>query len=83
MKEGAVIGALVAFFVYMFLPIYGASGAQTNLMPTANAVSDPAKLASYMNNLPFSMLVFFSLEVLGISVGIASQVVLRKSRAVV
>ena len=78
MKEGAILGALAAFFVYMLLPIYGASG-QVNLIPTANVVSNPSTMASYVNNLPFSMVVFFSLEVLGISAGVAAQVVLKKS----
>jgi hypothetical protein len=78
MKEGAIIGALAAFFVYMLLPIYGTGGAEASLIPTANVVSDPSSMASYVNNLPFSMVVFFSLEVIGISVGIASQYVLKK-----
>jgi len=79
MKEGAILGALAAFFVYMLLPIYGSNGAHIGLMPTGNAVSDPATFASYMENLPLSMLVFFSLEVLGVSIGIASQVILKKT----
>ena len=79
MKQGAILGALAAFFVYMLLPIYGAGGAPASLIPTANVVSNPSTMASYVDNLPFSMVVFFSLEVLGISVGVAAQVVLKKS----
>ena len=70
---------MAAFFVYMLLPIYGSNGMHIGLMPTGNVVSDPSTFAAYMENLPFSMLVFFSLEVLGVSVGIASQVMLKKS----
>ena len=78
MREGAYIGALVALLVYFMLPIYGPNGAPATVVPTGNAVSDPAAFSGYVSNLPFSMLIFFSLEVLGISVGIASQMVLKK-----
>ena len=77
MKEGAYIGAIVALLVYFMLPIYGPNGSQASIIPTGNAVSDPAAFSGYVSNLPFSMIIFFSLEVLGISVGIASQMVLR------
>lgn len=78
MREGAYIGALVALLVYFMLPIYGDNGAPASIVPTGNAVSDPAVFNGYVSNLPFSMLIFFALEILGISVGIASQLVLKK-----
>ncbi len=77
MKEGAYIGALVALLVYIMLPIYGEEGAPATILPTGNAVSSPTGFATYVSNLPFSMIVFFALEILGISVGAASQMVLR------
>ena len=79
MKEGAILGALAAFFVFMFLPIYGENGTPASLIPTANAVADPATFTHYIDNLPFSTLVFFSLEILGVSLGIAAQVILKKT----
>lgn len=78
MKEGAYIGALVALLVYFMLPIYGDNGAPASIIPTGNAVSDPATFNGYVSNLPFSMLIFFALEILGISVGIAAQMVFKR-----
>ena len=79
MKEGAYIGAIVAFFVYLFLPIYGDNGAPASILPTANVVSDAGYFNSYVNNLPFSMAVFFALEILGVSLGIAAQMVFKNT----
>ena len=76
MKEGAYIGAIVALLVYFMLPIYGDYGAPAGILPTGNVVSDAGAFNTYVNNLPFSMLIFFALEILGISVGIAAQKVL-------
>ncbi|MBI1934941.1 hypothetical protein HYS31_00730 [Candidatus Woesearchaeota archaeon] len=78
MKEGAYIGAFAAFLVYLMLPIYGENGEPATIMPTGHAISSPAAFNGYVSNLPFSMIVFFGLEVLGISAGIASQMALRK-----
>jgi len=78
MKEGAYIGAVVAFFIYMLLPIYGENGAPASVIPTGHAVSGTTGFSTYLSNLPLSMILFFGLEVLGISTGIASQMVLRK-----
>ena len=78
MKEGAIIGAIMALLVYFMLPIYGDYGQPASLLPTANVVSDPAVLSSYVSNLPFSMIIFFALEILGVSIGIAAQMVFRK-----
>ncbi|MBS3129011.1 hypothetical protein J4410_07765 [Candidatus Woesearchaeota archaeon] len=78
MKEGAYIGALIAFIVYFMLPIYGDNGVRATIVPTGNAISDPAAFSGYVSNLPFSTLIFFSLEALGVSVGIASQMILKK-----
>ena len=77
MKEGAYIGALVALLVYFMLPIYGPNGAPATVVPTGNAVSDPAVFSGYVSNLPFSMLIFFALMVLGIAVGIAAQMIFK------
>lgn len=78
MKEGAYTGALVALFVYFMLPIYGENGGRATIVPTGDAVSSTTGFSTYVSNLPFSTLIFFSLEVLGISVGIIGQMVLRK-----
>ena len=78
MKEGAYAGALVALLVYFMLPIYGPNGAPATIIPTGNAISDATGFATYVSNLPFSMVIFFALELLGISVGAASQMVLKK-----
>ena len=77
MKEGAYIGGLIALIIYFMLPIYGDNGAPASLLPTGSVVST-AGFSGYVSNLPFSMLVFFALEILGISVGIASQMILTK-----
>ena len=77
MKEGAYIGALAALLVYFMLPIYSDNGPAT-IVPTGNAISSTTGFSTYVTNLPFSMIVFFALEILGISVGMASQAVLKK-----
>lgn len=77
MKEGAYVGAIVAFFVYFMLPIYGNDGMPAKILPTGNVVSDTGSFNSYVGNLPFSMLIFFALEVVGISTGIAGQMMLK------
>ena len=79
MKEGAYMGALVALIVYFMLPIYGDNGQPANIFPTGNVVSDASSFNGYVSNLPFSMIVFFALEILGVSIGIASQMFLKKS----
>ena len=79
MKEGVYIGAIMAFFVYLMLPIYGDNGAPASILPTGNVVSDENAFNNYVSNLPLSMIVFFALEILGVSVGIAAQSVLRKA----
>ena len=77
MKEGAYIGALVALLVYVMLPIYGNDGTPAKIIPTGNAVSSTTGFSTYVSNLPFSMIIFFALEILGISVGVTSQMVLK------
>lgn len=79
MKEGAYIGALVALLVYFMLPIYGDNGAPASIIPTGNAVSDANAFKSYVGNFPFSMLIFIALEFTGVSVGIAAQMIMKKS----
>ncbi|MBS3101620.1 hypothetical protein J4204_05830 [Candidatus Woesearchaeota archaeon] len=78
MKEGAYIGALIALLVYFMLPIYGNNGAPASIIPTGNVVSSPTGFSTYVSNLPFSMIIFFALETLGVSLGIASQMILKK-----
>ena len=77
MKEGAYIGAIMAFFVYLMLPIYGDNGAPASIIPTANAVSSTSSFNGYVSNLPFSVIIFFALEIIGVSLGITAQMVLR------
>ena len=79
MKEGAYIGALIALLVYFMLPIYGDNGAPATIIPTGNAISSTTGFSTYVSNLPFSTVIFFALEILGVSLGIAAQSVLRKS----
>ena len=78
MKEGAYIGALVALLVYFMLPIYSDDGAPATIIPTGNAVSSTTGFSTYVSNLPFSMIIFFALEILGISIGITSQMIFKK-----
>ena len=80
MKEGAYIGAIVALLVYFLLPIHNSDGTPAKIIPTGYAVSSPTGFSAYVSNLPSSMVVFFALEVLGISVGAASQMVLKRVR---
>jgi len=79
MKEGAYIGALVALIVYFMLPIYSDNGTPASIIPTGNAVSSTTGFSTYVTNLPFSMVVFFALEILGISIGAAAQMVLKSA----
>ncbi len=78
--EGAFIGAMVAIIIYFLLPIYGDNGVRAVFIPTGNAISDNSGFSNYIGNLPFSMIVFFSLEALGISIGIISQILFSKPR---
>ena len=78
MREGAYIGALVALLVYFMLPMYGEGGAPVSVIPTANVVSNTGSLNVHVSNLPFSMLIFFALEIIGISVGIIAQMIFRR-----
>lgn len=78
MKEGAYIGAIIAFLVYMMLPIYGDNGTPASIIPTGAAVSSTTGFSTYVTNLPFSTVVFFALEILGVSMGILAQMVFRK-----
>ena len=78
MREGAYIGALTALLIYFMLPIYGEDGIPAKIIPTGNAVSSTTGFSTYVTNLPFSMIIFFALEILGISVGIASQMILKE-----
>ncbi|MBI2656839.1 hypothetical protein HYX03_03810 [Candidatus Woesearchaeota archaeon] len=78
MKEGAYLGALIALLVYFMLPIYGPNGTPASIIPTGNAISSTSGFSTYVANLPLSMIIFFALEILGVSVGIASQMVLKK-----
>ena len=77
MKEGAYIGALIALIVYFMLPIYGNNGVPATIVPTGNAVSSTTGFSTYVSNLPFSVIIFFALEIIGVSLGITAQMVLR------
>ncbi len=78
MKEGAYLGALIALLVYFMLPIYGPNGTPASIIPTGNAISSTSGFSTYVTNLPLSMIIFFALEILGVSVGIASQMILKR-----
>ena len=77
MKEGAYIGALVALIVYFMLPIYGDNGVPATILPTGDAVANSAGFNGYVSNLPFSMIIFFALVILGVAVGIAAQIIFK------
>ena len=79
MKEGAYVGAIVAFFVYLMLPIYGDNGAPASILPTGNVVSDANSFNNYVSILPLSTIIFFALEILGVSLGIMAQSMFRKA----
>ena len=79
MKEGAYAGAIIAFLVYLMLPIYSDNGAPASVIPTANVISDGNSFNGYVTNLPFSMIIFFALEIMGVSLGITAQMILRKT----
>ena len=78
MREGAYIGAIVALVVYVLFPIHGNDGVPAAIVPTGAAITSTTGFTSYVNNLPFSMVIFFALEIMGISIGIAAQMVLRR-----
>jgi hypothetical protein len=67
-KKGALIGGTLAFLFYIFLssitPLDGKS-----VFPTANVVSDAEAMKEYSHNLPTSMIIFISLEVIGMLLG--------------
>ena len=69
------MGALIALIVYFMLPIYGNDGMPATVIPTGNVVSSTTGFSTYVSNLPFSTLIFLSLEVLGVSLGIAAQMI--------
>jgi hypothetical protein len=79
-KNGAMVGGVIAFLFYMFLtsitPLDGKS-----VIPTANAVSDPVAKALYVNGLPTAMIVFISLEVVGMILGVIGYKILSESTA--
>ena len=74
-------GALIGLLVYAMLPIYSAEGQKASLLPTANVVNDPQGMSKYISALPFSMMAFFILEVLGVGLGIAAEIYLRRPKA--
>ena len=79
MKNGAIFGALIGLFVYMMLPIYGNNGMEATLLPTGHVISDPHAYNNYVSNLPFSTVIFFALEILGIALGITAEIVIGRS----
>ncbi|HIH05541.1 TPA: hypothetical protein HA281_06190 [Candidatus Woesearchaeota archaeon] len=69
LKNGAIIGATVAFLFYVFLsmatPLEGKS-----VFPTAHVIGDPEAMQQYTQGLPVSMIMFISLEVVGMILGV-------------
>ncbi len=79
-KNGALVGATLAFLFYVFLTsITSLEG--KSVIPTANAVSDPVAKALYVNGLPTAMIVFISLEVVGMILGVIGYKILAESTA--
>jgi hypothetical protein len=68
-KNGAIVGATVAFLFYMFLTIISPTDG-LSVLPTANVIGDPALKSAYLQNLPVSIIVFLSLELVGIILGV-------------
>ena len=79
MKEGAIIGAIGALLIYFMLPIYSPNGAEASILPTGNVVSRASARSSYFENIPFSLIIFFALEILGISIGMVAQRAMSKN----
>ena len=73
MREGAIMGAMVALLVYFMLPIYSSDGVRASILPTGNVVSSGSARSNYFENIPFSLIIFFALEILGISIGMVAQ----------
>jgi len=77
-KNGAMIGATIAFLFYALLstitPLEGKS-----VLPTAQVISDPVAKALYLNGLPASIIVFLSLEFVGVILGVIGYKILVES----
>ena len=79
MKHGAIFGAIIGLFIYTLMPIYSSEGQQAALLPTGNVVSQSG-FSGYLSALPFSMMTFFILELLGVGLGIAAELYLRRAK---
>jgi len=80
MKQGIIFGEIIGILVYTMLPIYSAEGQRASLLPTGNVVDDPQGISRYVSALPFSMMIFFILEVLGVGLGVAAEIYLRRPK---
>ncbi len=79
-KNGAIIGATVAFLFYAFLTSITSLDGKS-VIPTAQVISDPVAKALYLNGLPTAMIVFISLEVVGMILGVIGYKILAESTA--
>lgn len=77
-RKGAMIGAAVAFLFYvalsMMTPLEGKS-----VFPTANAIANSGAMAEYVKDLPASIIVFISLEVVGLILGAIGYKIIAES----
>ena len=80
MKQGAIFGAIIGLLIYIMMPIYSVEGQKASLLPTGDVVNNPEGISKYISALPFSMMTFFILEVLGIGFGIAAELYLKKPK---
>ena len=77
-QAGAFFGAMIGLLVYLFVPIYSDLG-PASILPTGNVVSSNAAYNTYISNMPFSVIIFLTLELLGISAGIVGQIIIGKN----
>lgn len=68
LKTGALIGATIALFFYAFLSMI-TPFEEKSIFPTAMVAGDTEGTAQYVRNLPTSMIIFISLEVVGMVLG--------------
>lgn len=76
-RPGAIFGAIIGLLVYLMLPIYSNLG-EASILPTGNVISDSAQYQKYVANLPFSVFIWLTLEILGIAAGIAAMLIFRR-----
>ena len=76
-RQGAILGAIIGLFVYILLPIHSDFG-EASIFPTGNVVSDSVEYNKYVSNLPFSIFIWLTLEVLGVASGIMAMMIFKR-----